>query len=128
MQLKNKQDFWSGIMFVAIGARIRAWAPPAIQWVRRPEWGPAIFRSGSASSWPCSAQSSRLAPLPKTAEEIALEKFDWKIWHRYRIRSSACGVVLNFLGVYISIFLLVFFSSMASHIFSWKVAAINGTV
>ena len=41
---------------------------------------------------------------------------------------ALCGVVLNILGVYISVFLLVFLSSMASHVFSWKVAAINGSV
>jgi hypothetical protein len=38
------------------------------------------------------------------------------------------GFVLNTLGLFISVFLLVLLSSVASHAFSWKVAVLNGLV
>src|SRR3546814_14724450 len=60
------------------------------------------------------------------AEEVPLEKFDWGITIILLGSVSLSGVFLNYLGVYISVFLLVFLSSFASHVFSWKVAALNG--
>jgi len=60
------------------------------------------------------------------AEEAEMEPFDWRMTFIIIGSVALCGVVLNYLGVYISIFMLVVISSMASHVFSWKVSIING--
>mgnify|MGYP006199937509 FL=1 len=59
------------------------------------------------------------------AEKIKLERFDWSITVILLGSVALSGLLLDYLGVYISVFLLVFLSSYASHVFSWKVAALN---
>jgi ribose/xylose/arabinose/galactoside ABC-type transport system permease subunit len=67
-----------------------------------------------------------ISALSAKAEEVEVEKFDWKITFVVIGSVALSGIVLDFLGVYISVFLLVFLSSFASHEFNWKVAAVNG--
>src|SRR5690606_14961778 len=67
-----------------------------------------------------------LAATGKKAETTKVEKFDWGILFILLGSVVLCGLLMNYLGVYISVFLLVFLSSFASHVFSWKVAVING--
>jgi hypothetical protein len=67
-----------------------------------------------------------LGSLSKRATETHIDRFDWRIV-LYVIGSVVLyGFVLSFLGVYISVFLLVIVSSLASHEFSLKVAVANG--
>jgi hypothetical protein len=125
MRLKNKQDFWSGIMFVAIGAGFAIGAS-SYSMGTSARMGPGYFPFWLGICLVLLGALVSLGAVAKTAEHVALEKFDWKILGIVIGSVVGCGVVLNLLGVYISIFLLVFFSSMASHIFSWKVAIVNG--
>jgi hypothetical protein len=67
-----------------------------------------------------------LGSLSRRAESVQMEKFDFSIAFIIIGSVALTGLLMNFLGVYISVFLLVFLSSFASHVFSWKVAAING--
>src|SRR5690606_19577239 len=67
-----------------------------------------------------------LSALSSKAEKLSLERFDFSIAFIIIGSVAFTGVIMNFLGVYISVFLLVFLSSFASHVFSWKIAAING--
>jgi ribose/xylose/arabinose/galactoside ABC-type transport system permease subunit len=67
-----------------------------------------------------------LTALREKAEETEMEKFDWKIAIVVIGSVALCGSIMNHLGVYISVFLLVFLSSLASHEFSWKIALATG--
>src|SRR3546814_5905204 len=66
-----------------------------------------------------------LRALSLKAEILQLDGFDWKIVIIVVGSVALCGVVFDYLGVYISVFLLVLVSSIASHRFRWKVALIN---
>ncbi len=67
-----------------------------------------------------------LGAMKEKAEEVEVGRFDFRILGIIIGSVVFAGVVLNVLGVYITVFLLVFLSSLASHEFSWKVAAATG--
>ncbi|SHI23794.1 tripartite tricarboxylate transporter TctB family protein [Pollutimonas bauzanensis] len=125
MQLRNKQDFWSGVMFVAIGAGFALGATNYSMGTAA-RMGPGYFPFWLGVCLAVLGAVVTLTALTPKAEETELEKFDWKIAIVVIGSVALCGTLLDFLGVYISVFLLVFISSMASHVFSWKVAAANG--
>ena len=125
MQLRNKQDFWSGIMFVAIGVGF-ALVATNYSMGTAARMGPGYFPFWLGVCLAVLGACVTLGSMSKKAEETEVEKFDWKIVIVVIGSVALCGSILDFLGVYISVFLLVFLSSMASHIFNWKVAALNG--
>ncbi|HZH57459.1 tripartite tricarboxylate transporter TctB family protein [Yanghanlia caeni] len=125
MQIKNRQDFWSGIMFVVIGAAFALGATKYSMGTAA-RMGPGYFPFWLGV---CLAALGALVALNATsakAEETQVERFDFPIMFILLGSVVLCGLLLNYLGVYISVFLLVFLSSFASHVFSWKVALING--
>jgi hypothetical protein len=67
-----------------------------------------------------------LSSLTKNATETKIDKFDGRILLLVIGSVVLYGLVLRFLGVYLSVFALVIISSMASHEFNWKVAVANG--
>lgn len=67
-----------------------------------------------------------LSSLSKTAAETYVEKFDWRIVFLVIGSIVLYGLTLNLLGIYVSIFILVVISSLASREFSLKVAVGNG--
>ncbi len=125
MQLRNKQDFWSGIMFVALGVGFALGATNYSMGTAA-RMGPGYFPFWLGVLMALLGAAVALSAIRPKAEEVEMEKFDWKITGILIGSVVLCGVVFNYLGVYISVFLLVFISSMASHEFSWKVAAIVG--
>ncbi|MEO6985973.1 MAG: tripartite tricarboxylate transporter TctB family protein [Paralcaligenes sp.] len=125
MQLKHKQDFWSGIMFVALGAAFALGAGKYSMGTAA-RMGPGYFPFWLGVCLAILGAIVAIGALASRAEEVEVDKFDWKITIVVIGSVTLCGVVLNYLGVYISVFLLVFLSSFASHQFSWKVAVANG--
>lgn len=124
MQLKHKQDFWSGVMFIATGAGF-AWGATNYSMGTAARMGPGYFPFWLGVCMAVLGAVILLGALSAKSEEVEVEKFDFKIAAVVIGSVALCGIVLNFLGVYISVFLLVFLSSLASHEFSWKVAAAN---
>lgn len=125
MQLRNKQDFWSGIMFVAIGIGF-ALGATSYSMGTAARMGPGYFPFWLGVCLTILGAVVALGALSPKAQEQELEKFDWKIAFIVIGSVALAGALLDLLGIYISVFLLVFLSSMASHIFSWKVAVANG--
>ncbi len=125
MQLRNKQDFWSGVMFVAIGVGFALGATNYSMGTAA-RMGPGYFPFWLGVCLALLGAIVTLTALSPKTEETEVEKFDWKIAIVVIGAVALCGTLLDFLGVYISVFLLVFISSMASHVFNWKVAAANG--
>jgi hypothetical protein len=125
MQLRNKQDFWSGIMFVVLGI---AFALGATQYSMgtAARMGPGYFPFWLGVLMALLGAYVALTAFKANAEETEVGKFDWGVILIIILAVGGVGVVFNFLGVYISIFLLVMVSSMASHVFNWKVSALTG--
>ncbi|MFA5489505.1 MAG: tripartite tricarboxylate transporter TctB family protein [Candidimonas sp.] len=125
MQIKNKQDFWAGVMFVVLGI---GFALGATQYSMgtAARMGPGYFPFWLGICLAALGAIVSLGAMSSKATKTPMEKFDWQIVVVIIGSVTLCGVLLNWLGIYISIFLLVFLSSLASHEFSWKVAAATG--
>ncbi len=125
MQLRNKQDFWSGVMFVALGVGFALGATKYSMGTAA-RMGPGYFPFWLGVCLALLGAVVALTALKEKAEETEVERFDFKILFIVIGSVVLTGSVLNHLGVYISVFLLVFLSSLASHEFSWKVAFATG--
>ncbi|MCX5590910.1 tripartite tricarboxylate transporter TctB family protein [Alcaligenes endophyticus] len=124
MHIRNKPDFWSGIMFIAIGVAFALGASNYSMGTAA-RMGPGYFPFWLGTCLALLGAIVALGSCSKKAEEAEVEPFDWKIAFIVIGAVVLCGAALNFLGVYISIFLLVLISSFASHEFSWPVALIT---
>ncbi|MFT0545845.1 tripartite tricarboxylate transporter TctB family protein [Allopusillimonas ginsengisoli] len=125
MRLKNRQNFWSGIMFVVIGAGF-ALGATSYSMGTAARMGPGYFPFWLGVILALLGAIVAIGALSEKAEETELEHFDWKIAIVIVGSVALSGVLLNYLGVYITVFLLVVLSSFASHEFSWKVAILTG--
>ena len=125
MQLRNKQDFWSGVMFVVLGIGFALGATKYSMGTAA-RMGPGYFPFWLGVCLAVLGAVVALGALKEKAEETEVERFDFKILFIVIGSVVFTGVVLNTLGIYISVFLLVFLSSLASHEFSWKVALATG--
>jgi len=125
MQLRNKQDFWSGVMFIALGLGF-AWQATSYQMGTAARMGPGYFPFWLGIVLALLGAIVLIGSLSKKATETHIDKFEWRIAFLVLGSVVLYGVILRFLGVYISVFLLVVVSSLASHEFNWKVAVANG--
>jgi len=125
VKIRNKQDFWSGVMFLVVGLGFAAGATQYSMGTAA-RMGPGYFPFWLGMLMAILGAGVALSGLSAKAEKVEVEKFDFNIVFIIIGSVALTGLALNFLGVYISVFLLVFLSSMASHVFNWKVAAANG--
>ncbi len=121
MQIKNKQDFWSGIMFMVIGAGF-ALGATSYSMGTAARMGPGYFPFWLGVCQCLLGAVVTFSSMSAKAEKTEVEKFNWKVALVIIGAVVVCGLTLNYLGVYLSIFLLVLISSFASHEFSWPVA------
>jgi hypothetical protein len=125
MQLRNRQDFWSGAMFIALGLGF-AWQATSYQMGTAARMGPGYFPFWLGLVLALLGIIVLAGSLMAKATETHVDRFDWRIAFLVIGSIVLYGAVLKFLGVYISVFLLVVVSSLASHEFNWKVAVANG--
>ncbi|MFC3339788.1 tripartite tricarboxylate transporter TctB family protein [Paracandidimonas soli] len=121
MRIRNKPDFWAGVMFIAIGLGFALGATKYSMGTAA-RMGPGYFPFWLGISLALIGAVVSLGGLSKKAEAEEIGRFDWKIFLIIIGAVVLCGTVFTFLGVYISVFLLVMVSSVASHDFDWKVA------
>lgn len=125
MQLRNKQDFWSGAMFIALGLGF-ALKATGYQMGTAARMGPGYFPFWLGAILALLGAVVLIGSLMPKATETHVDRFDWRIVLLVLGSVVVYGLVLKLLGVYIAVFLLVMISSLASHEYSWKVAAANG--
>lgn len=125
MQLRNKQDLWSGIMFVAIGVGFALGATNYSMGTAA-RMGPGYFPFWLGVCLAVLGAVVALGALSPKTEENEVGKFDWKVAIIIVGSVAVSGILLDYIGIYLTVFLLVLVSSMASHIFNWKVAIVNG--
>jgi hypothetical protein len=125
MQLRNKQDFWSGAMFIVLGLGFALQAT-SYQMGTAARMGPGYFPFWLGTVLALLGAIVLIGSLSHRATETHVDRFEWRIALLVLGSVVVYGLVLKFLGVYISVFLLVIISSLASHEFSWKVAVANG--
>ncbi|AEC22224.1 hypothetical protein PT7_3684 [Pusillimonas sp. T7-7] len=125
MQLRNKEDFWSGVMFLAIGVGF-ALGATSYSMGTSARMGPGYFPFWLGVLLALLGAIVALGAMSSKATETEVGKFDWKIASIVVGSVALSGVLLSYLGIYITVFLLVVGSSLASHEFSWKVSIITG--
>lgn len=121
----NKPDFWSGVMFVVLGIGFSLGATEYSMGTAA-RMGPGYFPFWLGVLLSVLGAYVGLSALARKADEEEVAKFDWKICIIVIGSVAFCGIAMNYLGIYISVFLLVVVSSLASHVFNWKVAVVNG--
>lgn len=125
MRLKNKQDFWSGVMFVALGVGF-ALGATSYSMGTAARMGPGYFPFWLGVCMALLGAGVTLGAMSNKADDVEMERFDWKITIIVIGSVALCGIVFDYLGVYLSVFLLVVLSSLASHEYSWKVSVAVG--
>ncbi|HYG42472.1 MAG TPA: tripartite tricarboxylate transporter TctB family protein [Bordetella sp.] len=125
MQLKNKQDFWSGVMFALIGI---GFAIGATQYNMgtSARMGPGYFPFWLGICLAILGASVAVGAVSAKASETKIDKFDFKILFIIIGSVILFGLLLRPMGLYASLFILVVGSSFASYEFSWRVSLING--
>lgn len=125
--IRNKQDFWSGILFLGFGlffaffAREYNMGTPA-------KMGPGYFPFYLGVLLSIMGAFIAIRALPKTALVTHVEKFDIKTMGLILGAVCAFGLLLQPLGLFVALFVLVMISAFASHEFSFKRALINAAV
>ncbi|AHV91558.1 tripartite tricarboxylate transporter TctB family protein [Bordetella holmesii] len=125
MQLRNRQDFWSGVMFIIFGLGF-SWQASSYQMGTAARMGPGYFPFWLGLVLALLGAIVLIGSLSKKATETHVDRFDWRIVFLVIGSVIVYALVLKLLGVYIAVFLLVVLSSLASHEFSLKVALANG--
>lgn len=124
MRIRNHRDFWSGIMFLVLGALFTILSQ-AYQLGTPARMGPGFFPTmlgvlmallGAAIVWQSTARSTR---------EGRLEPVGWRELFLVLVAVGVFAVALPWLGMVIAIALLIGISAVASHEFSWKETAIS---
>ena len=124
MHIRNKEDFWSGVMFFATGVAFSVVAT-SYSMGTSARMGPGYFPFWLGVCLAVLGAVVALSSFAKSAESTEVGKFDWKILGVVIGSVVFAGIILDFLGIYLTVFILVVLSSMASHVFSWTVAIIN---
>jgi Tripartite tricarboxylate transporter TctB family len=128
MRIKSERDFWSGLMFIAVGVGF-AWGATTYSFGTSARPGPGYFPFGLGVL--LAVLGSMVLFKALTVETEDGEKFGHFAWRPLLVILGSValfGVLLPRLGMLISLPLLVLMSSLASDEFSWKAALINAVV
>lgn len=126
MQLRNKQNFWSGVMFIVLGLAF-AWKSTEYSMGTAARMGPGYFPFWLGIIMAGIGAIVLLSSLSPKAEETVVEKFDFKSVAIITLSVVVFALLLQPAGLIISMFVLVVISAMAAHDKSWKVTLLNAT-
>jgi hypothetical protein len=127
MRIKNQKDFWAGVMFVGFGAFFAGFGSE-YTFGSADRMGPGYFPTLLGIIVIVLGIIVAVSGLSAKAEEEKVDKFDWRTLFFVLFPIVLFGLVLNRLGLIVSLFLLVMVSSYAGHEFKWKEALINAAV
>ena len=124
MRIRNHRDFWSGIMFLVLGVLFIVFSQ-AYQLGTAARMGPGFFPTmlgvlmallGLAIAWRSTSRANR---------EARVERIGWREMFLVLVAVGVFAAGLPYLGMVVSIALLIGISATASHEFSWKETAIS---
>jgi len=125
MQIRNKQDFWAGIMFTVVGA-FAVTASLKYEMGTARDMGPGYFPFWLGMCLAVLGASVALRALSAKAPVTRIDPSDVRTVVILLGSVALTGVLLNILGILLTVVVLVLLSSMASHLFSLRVALITG--
>jgi Tripartite tricarboxylate transporter TctB family len=128
VKIKSEKDFWSGLMFIAVGVAF-AWGATTYSFGSSARPGPGYFPFGLGVIMTILGGMVLFKAL--TFEVEGGDKIGHVAWRPLLVivgSVAAFGVLLPLLGMYIALPLLVISSALASDEFHWKDAIINAIV
>lgn len=115
MKLKNRQDFWSGLMFVAIGLGFSLYSWLKLRLGTAAEMGPGYFPFWVGLVLAGTGSIVLRSAMAKGATETFVGKFDWRVASLIVASVVLWAILLPHLGLFVSIFAMVVVASLASH-------------
>jgi hypothetical protein len=125
--IRNKQDFWSGLLYFGCGLFFAGFAT-SYSMGTAAKMGPGYFPFWLGVMLCMIGAYVALTSIKKTAEQTEVEPFDWKTILTILGGVVAFGLLLQPMGLYVALFALIIISAFASHEFSWKGTLINAAV
>ena len=128
MKIKSQRDFWSGLMFVAIGLAF-AWGATNYTFGTSARPGAAYFPFGLGlilAALGCAVLFKALTIESEGGDPIG--RVAWKPLLIIVGAVAMFGVILPRLGMFISLPLLVLVAASASDEFHWKDALVNAVI
>src|SRR5690606_28003435 len=101
MNIRNKQDFWSGDMIVVLGLGFALGATNYSMGTAA-RMGPGYFPFWLGICMAALGAFVSIGAMSPKAEKVKLEKIDWGITVILLGSVALSGLFLNYLGVYIS--------------------------
>lgn len=128
MKIKSQKDFWSGLMFVAIGVAF-AWGANEYSFGNSARPGPGYFPFGLGVLMALLGGAVLFKALTiESADGDPIGGFAWRPLAIIIGSVVLFGFLLPRAGMLISLPLLVVVSSLASDEFTWKGAALNAVI
>ncbi len=128
MKIKSQRNFWSGLMFIAIGLSF-AWGATTYSFGSSANPGPGYFPFGLGLILAVLGALVIFTALTiETADGDPVGAFAWRPLLIILASVALFGFLLPRLGMVICLPLLVIASSLASDEFTWKAAIINASV
>ncbi len=128
MKIKSQRDFWSGVMFIAVGVGF-AWGATNYSFGAAARPGPGYFPFGLGVLLAVLGAVVMFKAL--TIESEGGDPIGDIAWKPLSIIVGAVagfGVILPHLGMVVSLPLLIFVAATAGDEFHWKEAGINAVV
>ncbi len=128
MKIKSQKDFWSGLMFIAVGVGF-AWGAMNYSFGNSARPGPAYFPFGLGILLAVLGGMVMFKSLTiETEGGGRIGAFAWKPLLIIAGSVAGFGFILPKLGMIVSLPLLVIVSAMAGDEFHWKDAIINAAI
>ena len=128
MKIKSQRDFWSGLMFIAVGIAF-AWGATTYSFGSSARPGPGYFPFGLGVLLAVLGGIVLFKALTIEVEGgDPIGGFAWKPLMTILASIAVFGLILPKLGMIISLPILIFTAAWAGDEFHWKDALINSVV
>jgi len=128
VKIKSQRDFWSGLMFIVVGVAF-AWGATAYSFGQSARPGPGYFPFGLGIILAILGALVLFKALTiETEGGEPVGSFAWKPLFVILGAVVLFGLLLPWLGLVITLPLLIFISSMAGDEFHWGEALVNSAI
>lgn len=127
MRIKNQKDFWAGIMFIGFGVFFASFGA-TYEFGTSARMGPAFFPVALSVLMILLGIVVSVGGISASASEEKVDKFAWSTLFFILVPIFLFGILLEPLGLVVSLIVLIVISSYASHEFSWKGTIGNAVV
>ncbi len=128
MKIKSQKDFWSGLMFLTVGA-LFAWGATTYSFGSSARPGPGYFPFGLAVLLAILGAFILFKALTiETEGGDPIGKWAWRPLIIVTAAVAIVGVILPRLGMIITLPVLVCIAALAGDEFHWKDAIINAVI